>query len=110
MRRFAISCLTALAVTVSAAASQRAWEEVDNFPSPVTAIVQQQPEQDDVSVAARDGYVYIAVRQTSNIKVFTILGQLIVQQQLRPGNYRFRLGSRGIYILKAGSLTRRVAI
>ena len=108
-KRRIISCLTALAIAVSAAASQRAWEEIDRYPD-TPSIAMLNGDQEDVRVTTRDGYVYVAVRQASNVKIFTILGQLIVQQQLRPGNYRFRLGSRGIYILKAGSLTRRVTI
>lgn len=108
IRRVALAFFAALAISASALASTRSWEEVDRFPAPQS--VENVVGQEDISVAAHDGYVYVNVRQTSDVKVFTILGQLIVRQQLKPGVYRFRLGSRGIYLLKAGSLTRRITI
>lgn len=101
-----ICCLTALAIALGAGATTRAWEEVDHFPSQQG--VENVTTSDEVGVTIREGYVYVTVRQTTNVKIFTILGQLVIQQQLRPGVYRFRLGTRGIYILKAGALTRRV--
>lgn len=106
-RRLIITMIAALAIAVSAYASQRSWEEIDRYPDTEITV---NGDTEDVRVTTADGYVYVSVRQATNVKVFTILGQLIVQEQLKPGNYRFRLGSRGIYILKAGSLTRRVTL
>lgn len=88
-------------------ASQRQWEEVTNLPVPA---VDHNPEPDDVSVYIFDGYVYVTLRQTTPIKLFTILGQLIVQQNLKPGTYRFRIVNRGIYLLKTDTSTRRITI
>lgn len=111
MKKAILAAGIALMLSLSAAATQRAWEEVDRFPGPQPVeIAIGEPMEEPVSVAVRDGYVYVAVRQTTHVKLFTILGQSIIQQQLRPGIYRFRLGPRGIYLLKAGSLTRRITL
>lgn len=90
-----------------AVAAQRQWEEVTHLPSQP---VEHGGDSDDISVYTADGYVYITVRQTSPVKLFTILGQLIVQQNLRPGTYRFRLANRGIYLLKTDTVTRRLTL
>ncbi len=108
LRYLIICCITALAVSASATSAVRTWEEVDSRPQHAT--MEMMTESDDVQVSTRDGYVYVSLRRPANVKIFTILGQLIVQQQLKSGVHRFRLGSRGIYLLKAGSLTRRITI
>lgn len=77
------------------------------MPSPA---VDHNPEPDDISVYTFDGYVYVTLRQTTPVKLYTILGQLIVQQSLKPGTYRFRISNRGIYLLKTDTSTRRITI
>lgn len=86
----------------------RQWEEVDRVP-PQSAEMRGDFD-DGLIVTVHDGYVYCVVRQKINIKMFTILGQLIVQETLQPGSYRFKLNNRGIYLLKAGTATRRVTV
>lgn len=65
---------------------------------------------DDIYVAVRDSYIYVTLSRPTQVKLFTILGQPISQTTLPAGTSRFRLASRGIYILKAGSFTRRITI
>ena len=105
LRRFIISMLVALAVVTGASAAARTWEEAERFPA-----TEQAMGSDDVSVTVRDGYVYLLVRQSAHVKLFTILGQVIVQDTLRPGVYRYKLASRGIYLLKAGTTTTRITL
>lgn len=65
---------------------------------------------DNPEIRVSEGYVYITVSRTTTVKVFSILGQLISQETIQPGISRFRLPSRGIYILKAGAITKRITI
>ncbi len=107
MRRFIVIMLLALAVAVAEGATQR-WERVD---TPVRVLLEGQRADDEaVEVAVSEGYVYVEVQAREEVRVFTILGQLISQESLQPGTYRFHLASRGIYILKIGTITRRVTI
>ena len=82
-----------------------AWEHM-------SASVPQQFEADadDIDVSVRDGVIYITTRRQVNVKVLTILGQLISQQNIHPGVSRLKIPTRGIYILKIGSVTKRVTI
>lgn len=61
-------------------------------------------------VIVSEGYVYVSTTRPTTVKVFSILGQLISQETIQPGISRFRLPSRGIYILKVGTLTKRITI
>ncbi len=72
-----------------------------------------QPERIDAEgpeVIVSEGYVYVSTTRPTTVKVFSILGQLISQETIQPGISRFRLPSRGIYILKVGTLTKRITI
>lgn len=99
-----------MAVATSMFAAPRAWEEVNRLPGVQTEQRVDATADDGVYTTVSDGYVYVVVRQRTTVKIFTILGQLIVQDTLQPGIYRYKLTSRGIYLLKVGSITRRVTL
>lgn len=106
--RVIISIVVVLLSGSPAAWAARAWESVDRMPGQSLEQVAEESTADLVSVAG--GYVYVAVRQRSDVKLFTILGQLVVQDTLSPGIYRYKLSTRGIYLLKLGAVTRRVTV
>lgn len=81
------------------------WEKVGTA---MTEMIDQSSDNIDVKVI--DGAIVLTVSQTTSVKLFTILGQLVAEQKLEAGTWRMPLSSRGIYILKAGSVTRRVTI
>lgn len=109
MRQFlAILTVVLWAMTASGAAPR--WESVD---TPVEMEVISEQKSDDsnvVEMTVKDGYVYIGTSRAVTVKVFTILGQLISQESLTAGTHRLRMTTRGVYILKVGSSTRRVTI
>lgn len=67
-------------------------------------------DADSPEIRVSEGYVYVSTSRTTTVKVFSILGQLISQETIQPGVSRFRLPSRGIYILKVGDITKRITI
>jgi len=82
------------------------WEKVASASSEMVENIN--PERIDVKVV--DTNIILSVSNTSQVKVFTILGQLVAQQQLEPGVWTLSIPARGIYILKVGSTTRRITI
>lgn len=88
---------------VAATPSQQSprWEQVESVEAEIS---------DEISVAVRDNYVYVTVARPTTVKLFTILGQPISQVSLQPGTSRIKVTARGIYILKIGSVTRRITI
>lgn len=67
-------------------------------------------EEDAIDIVVRGRSIYVTVSRPIQVKIFTILGQLIVQQNLSAGTTRLNVSARGIYILKAGDVTRRITI
>lgn len=103
----AILVLTFAAALGAMAAGTPAWEDVS---SPVPAIAQTLDMDAETEVVVRDGYIYLRNEHPVTVKLFSILGQLISQETVKPGLHRIRLASRGIYILRAGSTTRRITL
>lgn len=67
-------------------------------------------DADKVEVAVKDGYIYVDTPKPITIKLMSILGQLVSQQNLPAGISRIKMSAKGVYILKAGSLTKRVSV
>lgn len=108
MRKLLATLILTIAATLGAmAAGTPAWEEVT---APMPAIAQSMEMEADTEVIVRDGYIYLWCERPVTVKLFSILGQLISQETVKPGLHRIRLASRGIYILRAGSTTRRITL
>lgn len=100
--------IAALTIAVATAvAAPPAWEEVS---SPQPSVVQSFEMEGQTEVVVRDGYIYIWSQKPVTVKLFSILGQQIHQETVQPGIHRLRLNSKGIFILRAGSLTKRVTL
>ena len=67
-------------------------------------------DEGDIEVAVRGLTIYITTPRPMQVKIFTILGQLIVQQNVSAGTTRLSVSARGIYILKAGDATCRITV
>lgn len=106
-----IGCVLLLAAMPVGAQQPVKWEQVENTASHTPEAEISARSADPVAnVTVRDMYVYVELEQPSAVKLFTILGQPVSQAQLPAGISRFRVGARGIYILKVGSSTRRITI
>ncbi len=103
MLRHIIVLAVTLMVSAAAAASLR-WELVS--PAPAAELA----EDEHVEVLVDKGAVYITVNKPMPVKVLTIVGQIVAQDNLQPGTSRLKLSARGIYILKIGSATKRISI
>ena len=100
--------IAALTIAVATAvAAPPAWEEVS---SPQPSVVQSFEMEGQTEVVVCDGYIYIWSQKPVTVKLFSILGQQIHQETVQPGIHRLRLNSKGIFILRAGSLTKRVTL
>lgn len=83
-----------------------AWEKVAN----VSAEVVESIGADDYEARVVDHAIRLTLTRKTNVKVFTILGQLVADKQLEAGVWQLPLSARGIYILKVGSSTRRITL
>ncbi len=103
MRRLILIIVAVCGICLGANAAS-AWERTGG------KIQTERIEVEGADVRVCEGYVYVTTSRPTTVKVFSILGQLISQETIQPGISRFRLPSRGIYILKVGDITKRITI
>lgn len=113
IRAIVTSALLAIAVLTCGATSPqppRMWENVGQAGQTSSSAqnIAEEPSP-EISVGP-DGAVYISLPRRMTVELFTILGQPVSRETLNAGTYRLRLRSRGIYILRAAGMTRRITI
>ena len=91
-----------------AAADSVTWEQTDSAPR--TVVMERVDNESVTAIATAGEYIYVETARPVEVKLFTILGQLIGRRQLEPGTHRILIASRGIYLIKIGSTTRRIVI
>lgn len=64
----------------------------------------------EIQIRAGRGVIYVTTTRTFNIKIYTILGSQIANDNLQAGAYQFSVPAHGVYIIKAGDLTCKVAV
>ena len=67
-------------------------------------------QSDGVEIYGRNGVITIVTPKRVTVRVYTILGQLLSQATLPVGTSELKVGSRGIYLVRIGNLTQKVAI
>ncbi len=100
-----IAAILLLALSVASVMAQKNWEEMEKDP-----VVAERLDGDVLEITVKEGYVYVTTSRPVTVKIFSILGQLISQKTIPAGTWRTHIAARGIYILKAGTQTKRVTI
>lgn len=108
IRRLSLIIILALSCLSLPAAEAITWEQTDSAPRNI--VMERLDPDTNTAIATAGEYIYIETSRPVEIKLFTILGQLIGHRHLEPGLHRLRIASRGIYLIKVGSLTRRIVI
>ena len=65
---------------------------------------------DGIEMYGSNGTITIVTPKRITVRVYTILGQMVSQATLQPGTSELRLGTRGIYLVRIGNITQKVAI
>lgn len=85
--------------------AQTQWREATNQPPIVNTTA-----SDAIEISGKDGHIIVRLPHKAQVKVFTILGQLVSQADLNAGVSTLKMNSRGIYIVKVGNVTQKVAL
>lgn len=94
-----------LAAPVASSCFGKGWEPVRTDVSGLNHVA----SSNEVEVRMAPGQVVVSSSQQIQIKVFTILGQLVSNETLPAGVNRLAL-SHGVYIVKVGDLTCKIAV
>lgn len=114
MRKRAFSFIATAAITLCSSLcyavpnSPRIWESVKSDHGVTEARVVARGAE--IEVRAGSGVIYVTTSQPLSIKVFTILGQTVAQDVLPQGTSQLVLGTHGVFIVKAGDTTFKVAV
>lgn len=102
MKRILVILAVIVSMTCSAATEtqQAQWQELKHT---IT-------NDSDIDIFGRDGVIVIRTSRRIQVRVFTILGQLVSQTTLNPGESVLKVNSRGIYIVKVENRTQKVAL
>lgn len=95
-------------IFASNSVAQMQWREATSemqVPSTESKI-----SSDGIEIFSKDGYIVVRLPHKTQVKVFTILGQLVSQAELNAGTSMLKVNSRGIYIVKVGNVTQKVAM
>lgn len=110
MKKLFTSVILLLASTCLAgqAYAQKQWREATGEIQAATTA--ESRISDGIEIYNKDGHIVVKLPQKSQVKVFTILGQLVSQAELNAGTSMLKINSRGIYIVKVGNVTQKVAM
>lgn len=64
----------------------------------------------DIEVRSSRGTIIVTTNRPVQVRVFSILGQLISQETLPAGTSILELNTHGVYIVKIGDMTCKVAL
>lgn len=109
MRNFARHIFLALLIALASAtamAAPKGWEPAKGEYAVAKSIV----KETEFEIKAASGMLFVSNTQPVQIKIFTILGRLVNSETLQPGTSRFTLPVHGVYIVKIGDITCKVAV
>lgn len=110
MRRILVGIIMLISALCSIdGATPTKWQEFTGKLSQ-EALLSERTQTDDIDIYSSNGNVIIKLKEKSQVKVFTILGQLVNSAELAPGVWELKINSRGIYIIKIGNHTQKIAL
>lgn len=87
------------------AAFAKGWEPVRTDVSGLNSVARDS----EVEVRVSPGHVVVVTSQQMQVKIFTILGQVVADDVLPAGTSRLPL-PHGVYIVKIGDITCKIAV
>ena len=98
--------LAASAVGISGHALAKSWEPVKTERQDAKVVMRET----EIEIKAASGMLFVSTNHPIQIKVFTILGRLVNTETLPAGKSQLTLPAHGVYIVKVGDLTCKVAV
>lgn len=100
--------MVAITMVLPAAAQQMQWREATQ--EVTTQALNDVRQSDGVEIIRGQESIIVRTPQRVQVRVFTILGQLVNQSTLPAGTSELQIKSRGVYIVKIGNITQKVAL
>lgn len=98
--------MIAAACTAPAFSAPGKWEQVRSERSDVKTVA----SDSDTEIRTAKGVVVVVASRPVQVKIYTILGQLVSRETLPQGISQISIAPHGVYIIKTGDLTCKVAL
>lgn len=82
------------------------WEQVRSERSDTRTVA----KDNDTEIRAAKGVVVVIASKAVQVKIYTILGQLVSRENLPAGISQIQIQPHGVYIIKIGDLTCKAAL
>lgn len=105
-RHIILASLLLCTSATPAVAAGGVWEPLKIERQDAKSVVKEQ----DLEIKTAPSCIIISSQAPVHIKVFTILGRLVSSETLPAGVSQLSVGAHGVYIIKVGELTCKVAI
>lgn len=103
---FAIVLIALTAMPTVASAAPKGWEPAKSEYAGAKTII----KETEFEIKVIPGVIMVNANHPVQIKIFTILGRVVNSETLPPGASRFTLPAHGVYIVKIGDITCKVAV
>lgn len=90
----------------AAAALPKGWEPAKSEYASAKSII----KETEFEIKVSPGVILVNANHPVQIKIFTILGRVVNSETLPAGTSRFTLPAHGVYIVKVGDITCKVAV
>lgn len=106
-KQLSLVILLAVGVSFGSFAASKNWEaaRVEHVNSTKTVM-----REAEFEIRAGSGQVIVQSNHPAQVKIFTILGRLVNSETVSSGSYRFQLPAHGVYIVKIGDKTCKIAV
>lgn len=102
---FTLLLLAAMSA-VPLSAATKGWEIIKEERIDAKSVVRET----ELEIKSASGIIIINTNHPVQIKVFTILGRLVSSETVQAGKSQLQLPAHGVYIVKVGDLTCKVAV
>lgn len=112
LRHLCAAAVIAIAVGLAmfnplpASAAPSKWETPKQERTDTRVIIRE----NDVEIKAARGVIVVSAPKPVQIKVYTILGQLVSRETLPAGTSQLNVQAHGVYIIRTADLTCKVAL
>lgn len=87
-------------------AQTKSWQPIKS----VTGNFKAVSSHPDIEIFTAPNIIMVKVNHETEVRLFTILGKLILSQHLGPGIFQYRLDAHGIYIIKTDDSSCKIAV
>lgn len=88
------------------AATSNKWEPLKTERTDAKTVV----KETELEIKTASSTIIVTSNHSVQIKIFTILGRLVSSETLPAGTSQLSLPAHGVYLVKIGNLTCKVAI